>query len=167
MNTIESNDAAARIAGSTAGTPAAHLPQPAGQWPPSPTPEQERAWRYTQSHAHGAGTQPDAAPSASAATYGGAGASMPGGPRVTPRYSPASVQNLATWALVLGIVCVFFNPLAGFSIAAGTCAIVALVRHGDLLREGLDVPGKNMAVAGLVLAGAGILRTWGFGWFIF
>lgn len=175
MNAPEINESDAnRIPPAPEGASAPALPQ---QWPPSPTPDQERALTTPGRPARATGGgygSPNAHPAAP-------GLSAPGMPARAPAPAPApaphqpsqqtlpalgSVQTLGTWALVLGIVSVFFNPLAGLSIAAGVCGIIALVRYGDLLRAGVTAPGRGIAIAGVVLAVAGLMRTSALGWFI-
>lgn len=123
-------------------------------WPPNPTREQERAWQ--QAHAPRASGIGNAPANGSGTT-----------PHGEPAYTPQSVQTLMTWALVLGIVSVFINPLAGVSIAAIICAAVALGRHSTLVRAGVPMVGNGAAIAGLVLGIIGFLGTAGLKFFLF
>ena len=117
-------------------------------WPPHPTVAQERAWQAA-SHAPAPGSFE--APSRQHAA-------LP---------TPQSVRSLAVWALVLGIVGLVVNPLAGVSIAALVVGIIAFNRREALVAAGYAVTGQGMIIAGLVLGAVGLASTAGFKGFLF
>ncbi|MGO2112358.1 MAG: hypothetical protein ACTH31_12150, partial [Pseudoclavibacter sp.] len=99
MNATESNNAATNNA-------APQMPRTEG-WPPTPTPEQERAWQQATPYGNATGAPAPRVHPGAGGTYRDApspqGAQPAPGmpPHATPRHNPASVQNLATWAVVL------------------------------------------------------------------
>lgn len=113
----------------------------AANWPPTATAEQERAF---------------VAPASGA----------PGVP-AAPLPSLASVHNLATWAIVLGVVSLFANPLGAASIAAMICGSLSLSRRSTLERAGHAVPPLTLALVGLVLGAVALVNTGVFKAFLF
>lgn len=128
--------------------PGLGAPDAGAGWPPAPTPEQQRAWQQTTPGQDGQYGQPPA-PGASA---------LP---------TAQSVSTLAAWALVLGIVSIFINPLAGVSVAALVCGAIAFTRREQLVRAGVAVTGQGMIIAGLVCGAIGLACTAVFKVFLF
>lgn len=113
-------------------------------WPPTMTTEQERAY-----------------------SAGVPGASTAPGAPTGPLPSLANVQNLATWAIVLGITSIFVNPFGAASIAAIICGALSLSRRSTLERAGHAVPPMTLALVGLILGAVALINTGVFKAFLF
>jgi hypothetical protein len=68
-------------------------------------------------------------------------------------------NRLAVWSLWFGLVCLFANPLCGFSIAAVVRGVQGLRRANGWQRDGYPPRGRGWAVAGIVLGVVGTVLT--------